>query len=91
MMYTIMQAAVEAVKGVFQAMTEKSCPTERRNGAGVATNMSARTSGPSMREPTFKWKVTDKYDELLNFEMKVKIFSLPRVMTSVTTGELWHL
>ena len=68
----ITQAAIEAAKAASQAMTEAAGLSERTNGATGPACMRTRTSKPSLKQTIFYWKAQDKYDELLNLEMKVK-------------------
>ena len=60
MTQAIMQAAIVATKAVVWTVTV------------MATNINARTSGPSLMQLTFDWKAIDYYNELLSFEMEVK-------------------
>ena len=38
-------------------------------------HMGPRSDGPVLKHCTFDWKVADKYQELCNFEIEVRIFS----------------
>ena len=49
-------------------------------GTGLATDVNVANTGevqrprhgrPGLRQPSFNWKVPDKYIELLNFEMEI--------------------
>ena len=66
-----MHTAIETMKVVVQAVSEAAGP-ERTNGAANAACMSARTSGPALKQPTFNWNAQEKCNKLLNFEMEVQ-------------------
>ena len=69
-----MQAVIEAMEAVVQTMSEAAGP-KRNKAVAMTASMSAGTSGSSLKQPTFNWKDKNEYNELLNFEMEVKIFS----------------
>ena len=68
----VTQVTIEPRKTLVQIMSEAAGP-ERNNGA-TAASISSRTNGPSWKQPAFNWKAKDKNNELLNFEIEVKIF-----------------
>ena len=72
MTQAIMQAAVGVFEAAVQAISGAASP-KRNNGAAVAGSKSARTSGPSLKQPTFNFRAQYKYNELLNFKMEVKV------------------
>ena len=59
---------------VLQAMSEAAGSTER-NEASIIETVRTRTSGPAFKQLTFNWKAQDKYNELLKFDVEVKIYS----------------
>ena len=87
MTQVIMQVAVKAIKAVVQAMTEAAGPAKGNSGADVATNMNIRTSGPSSEHQPSNKRFKISINEFVNFEMEVKIFSGPGIMTSVMMRE----
>ena len=67
-----MQAGTEAMNAAVQAMSEAEGPTKRNNTTVTVPSANNGCSRPDLKQPTFKQKVQDKYNELLNFEMEVK-------------------
>ena len=68
MTQVITQAAIEAAKMEILIVRETEVLTKVRKVMHAAP----RVSRPSLKQPTFNWKVTDKYDELIIFEMDVR-------------------
>ena len=73
MTQAVTQAATEATKIEMQAISEAEGPTQRNNATVTTPSMSTRSSRPVVKQVTFDWKCQDQYNELLNFEMDVKI------------------
>ena len=67
MTQVITQAAIEAMKGVDQAMLEVADPLKGNNSA--TSNMSTRNSGPALKQLFFNWKVQGKYNDLFELEI----------------------
>ena len=70
MTQAIMQAAVEAVNIVVQAMIVARVEARTRS-RNEAASMGPRLGGPSLKQRSFHWSVTDKYTELRNFRLEV--------------------
>ena len=65
------QAATEAAKAAIMAVEEAENPVNSSKPVqGIP-----RTSGPAQKQPIFDWKVTDKHQEVQNFEIEVKTCS----------------
>ena len=75
MAQAIVQTGIEAVKASVQTMSEAAGPMERNNRMPITKCMSARTGGPTLKQPTFNWKSYDRYNKLLNSEVEIKIYS----------------
>ena len=60
MIHVIVQEAIEATRAAVKAMTEAAGTTEVSSGTDVATSMSARARGQSLKQPSFNWKGQDK-------------------------------
>ena len=56
----MMQAIIEAAKVAMMAVKEAENPVTAARSVQVMLG----TSGPLLRQPTFDWKASDKYQEL---------------------------
>ena len=65
---TIMQAAMEATKAVLMVVRE----AETLAGNARPIQKVPRMGGPALKQPTFDWKIPDKYHELCNFKIEIK-------------------
>ena len=63
-----MQAAIEATKAEIMAIREADNPVN----SARPIHTTARLDSLAWRQPTFYWKMRDKYQELCNFETEVK-------------------
>ena len=71
MVQALTQAEIESVKATLLCC-ERVSPAETRRVVHAAP----RSSKPSLKQPTFNWKVADKYNELFNFETEVGTFRI---------------
>ena len=64
----IMQAAIKGTKSVIMVVREAD---NLVNNAKPIQAM-PRSSSPVLRQPTFDWKASNKYQELCSFEIETK-------------------
>ena len=68
MIQAIMQAVTETSKADIVAIRE----AEKTVNNARPVHAAPRSGSPAQKQPTFDWKVQDKYQELCNFEIEVK-------------------
>ena len=66
-----MQAMVEAVKAAVLALSGECRRKNKNTEQNGETEAISHRTGPSLRQPVFKWNAKDKYMELRNFEAGV--------------------
>ena len=68
MTHVIAQAAMELAKAAVQVVRVTAGPT-KRSRAVFTCSASPRINMPVSKQPTFNWKVVDKYSDIMNLQM----------------------
>ena len=76
----IAEATMEIARATMMAITESiegsRKPSTGARQATIGKMLTARTVGPSLRQPKFNWEAEDKYMELEHSQMEVRNNSL---------------
>ena len=67
-----MRIGIDSMMVAIQTMSEAADSTERNSVPVSTLSMSTSHSGPALKQLTFNLKAQDKYNKLLNFEIKLK-------------------
>ena len=54
----------------------------------VVPSTSMRGSGPALKQPTFNWKAQDKYNKVLDFEMRVNVLFRTKSFNICNSGRV---
>ena len=58
--------------------------------AATSIDNAPRMGSPTVKQPIFDWKMPDKYYEICNFEMEVKTFLWPIIITYMKVKKKCH-
>ena len=70
---SIIQAVIKSMKAAVQTMWEAGDPNKGNSIEITTASTSTRGSRPALKL-TFNWMAKEKYNELLHFEMEVKVY-----------------